>query len=361
MASHLVVALATSAALMLAMGLCVGLAHGAAIGDVPGATVTMVGAALVRVPAVWAVTGLAAALFGLLPRATVAAWVALVAFLVVGELGPLVRLPGWAMDTSPFAHVPSLPGGADGLGAAGGPAGGGRPAAGGRCGGVPATGRRLTRPRVSACPSPQDLSRALADTPDVQWSVRAVDVATGRELCSHDAAAVLPTASVGKVLLLVETARQVEAGELDPAQPLPRLAEDAVQDSGIWQLLAADRLCVDDLAHLVGIVSDNLATNVLLRRVGLDRVQRTADHLGLRHTRLNDRVRDQRGPGDPWTLSEGSASEWVDLLTRLAADAVVSAAVSRRVLRGCGPAPTSRWSPSRWGSTPWRTPTATGG
>ena len=176
-----------------------------------------------------------------------------------------------------------------------------------------------------------DLSRALADTPDVQWSVRAVDVATGRELCSHDAATVLPTASVGKVLLLVETARQVEAGELDPAQPLPRLAEDAVQDSGIWQLLAADRLCVDDLAHLVGIVSDNLATNVLLRRVGLDRVQRTADHLGLRHTRLNDRVRDQRGPGDPWTLSEGSASEWVDLLTRLDADAVVSAGVSRRV------------------------------
>ena len=180
-------------------------------------------------------------------------------------------------------------------------------------------------------PLTPDLSRALADTPDVQWSVRAVDVATGRELCSHDAAVVLPTASVGKVLLLVETARQVEAGELDPAQPLPRLAEDAVQDSGIWQLLAADRLCVDDLAHLVGIVSDNLATNVLLRRVGLDRVQRTADHLGLRHTRLNDRVRDQRGPGDPWTLSEGSASEWVDLLTRLDADAVVNTGVSRRV------------------------------
>lgn len=180
-------------------------------------------------------------------------------------------------------------------------------------------------------PHTQDLSCALADTPDVQWSVRAVEVDSGRELCGHDAAAVLPTASVGKVLLLVETARQVEAGELDPVQPLPRLAEDAVRDSGIWQLMAADRLCADDLAHLVGVVSDNLATNVLLRRVGLDRVQRTADQLGLRHTRLNDRVRDQRGPEDPRTLSEGSASEWVDLLTRLYADAVVSAEVSRRV------------------------------
>jgi ABC-2 type transport system permease protein len=110
--SHVLVALATSATLMLAMGFCAGLAHGARIGDVLGTVVTMVGAGLARVPAVWVVTGLAAAIYGLLPRATVAAWVALVAFLVVGELGPLMRMPRWVLDTSPFAHVPSLPGGA---------------------------------------------------------------------------------------------------------------------------------------------------------------------------------------------------------------------------------------------------------
>ena len=110
--SHVLVALATSAGLMLAMGLFVGLAHGVRTGDVPGTVVTMVAAGLARVPAVWVVTGLAAAIYGLLPRATVAAWVALVAFLVIGELGPLMRLPGWALDISPFAHVPSLPGGA---------------------------------------------------------------------------------------------------------------------------------------------------------------------------------------------------------------------------------------------------------
>ena len=110
--SHVLVALATSAALMLGMGLFIGLAHGARTGDVPGAVVTMVAAGLARVPAVWVVTGLAAAIYGLLPRATVAAWVALVAFLVVGELGPLLQMPGWALDASPFAHVPSLPGGA---------------------------------------------------------------------------------------------------------------------------------------------------------------------------------------------------------------------------------------------------------
>ena len=142
----MLVALATSAALMLAMGLFVGLAHGARTGDVPGTVVTMVGAGLARVPAVWVVTGLAAALYGLLPRATVVAWVALVAFLVVGELGPLMRLPGWAMDTSPFAHVPSLPGGAMAWAPMVALLAGGRPAAGGRSGGVPATRRRTDPP-----------------------------------------------------------------------------------------------------------------------------------------------------------------------------------------------------------------------
>ena len=85
--SHVLVALATSAALILAMGFFAGLAHGAPTGDIPGTVVTMVGAGLARVPAVWVVTGLAAAIYGLLPRATVVAWVALVAFLVVGAWG----------------------------------------------------------------------------------------------------------------------------------------------------------------------------------------------------------------------------------------------------------------------------------
>ena len=214
--SHLLVALATSAALMLAMGLFVGLAHGARHRGRARHDGHHGGCGLARVPAVWAVTGLAAAIFGLLPRATVVAWVALVAFLVVGELGPLVRLPGWVMDTSPFAHVPSLPGGAMAWAPWWPAAVAALLLAVGMAGSSAGTSAD-PRPRVSACPSPRTSRRALADAPGVQWSVRAVDVATGRELCSHDAAAVLPTASVGKVLLLVETARQLEAGELDPA------------------------------------------------------------------------------------------------------------------------------------------------
>jgi beta-lactamase class A len=186
---------------------------------------------------------------------------------------------------------------------------------------------------VWAVPVPElDLRRALAALEDVRWSVTICDAGSGSQLFAHGPDTVLPTASVGKVLLLVETARQLESGELEASLALERTAEDGVQDSGIWQFMAADRLGAADLALLVGILSDNLATNVLLRRVGLEQVRRTADRLGLRAVRLHDKVRDRRGPTDPATLSEGSASEWVDLLARLSAGTVVSAGVSHRVL-----------------------------
>ena len=39
------------------------------------------------------------------------AWGALAAFLLLTELGAFLRLSKWAMDISPFTHVPKLPGG----------------------------------------------------------------------------------------------------------------------------------------------------------------------------------------------------------------------------------------------------------
>ena len=37
------------------------------------------------------------------------AWVALAASLVMGRLGALLKLPQWALDISPFTHVPRMP------------------------------------------------------------------------------------------------------------------------------------------------------------------------------------------------------------------------------------------------------------
>jgi ABC-2 type transport system permease protein len=58
---------------------------------------------------VWVLVGVAVALFGLAPRAAAAAWGVLAACYLAAFLGPLLGLPGWVMDLSPYSHVPLLP------------------------------------------------------------------------------------------------------------------------------------------------------------------------------------------------------------------------------------------------------------
>jgi len=108
---HLAVAAAGSAALLALYGLSSGLAYGISTSDVGGEVPRQLGAALVQVPAVWTVAATAVLLFGFVPRAVPAAWGVLAAVLLLGQLGPVLKLPQWAMDLSPFSHVPKLPGG----------------------------------------------------------------------------------------------------------------------------------------------------------------------------------------------------------------------------------------------------------
>lgn len=71
----------------------------------------MLAGALVQLPAVWVLSGIAAALFGLLPRLAAASWAALAVFALLVLLGPLMELRQWMLDLSPFTHTPKLPGG----------------------------------------------------------------------------------------------------------------------------------------------------------------------------------------------------------------------------------------------------------
>lgn len=161
-----------------------------------------------------------------------------------------------------------------------------------------------------------------------EWSVQVRDVASGRVLAEREPDRVLKTASVGKVFLLAEAARQMVAGDLDPAERLAWRDDELVADSGLWQLLSQRELALGDLCVLIGSVSDNLATNVLLRRVGLPAVTALTASLGVRDSALLDRVRDERTPDLPPTLSLGTAAEWCELMGRLARRELVSPEVS---------------------------------
>ncbi|MCR8669617.1 serine hydrolase [Agrococcus sp. HG114] len=164
------------------------------------------------------------------------------------------------------------------------------------------------------------------------WSVLVRDAATGEVLLERAPEAQLSAASAPKLLLLVACAVLAERGELDLAEPLDRSRVEPVGDSGLWQHLAQQTLAVGDAAMLVGAASDNLATNALLDRIGLDAVGRVAAELGIQGVRLHDRVRDVRRAGDPPRLGTASATGLVDLLARLESRSLGSAAASERVL-----------------------------
>lgn len=107
-ASHYAFALIGVATLMLVAGITMG--AGTAISLHDGAQFGRVlAAAFAQIPAACVLTSLVMALFGWVPRATVAAWSVLVAFIVLGEFGVLWNAPAWLMDLSPFQHTPHLP------------------------------------------------------------------------------------------------------------------------------------------------------------------------------------------------------------------------------------------------------------
>jgi len=110
--SHLVFGVFGPAVALAVFGLTGGLVYGLMRGDVAGELPRVLGGALVQLPAVWVLSGVAAALFGLLPRLAAASWAALAVFGSLAMLGPLLQLNQGLVDVSPFSHIPRLPGGA---------------------------------------------------------------------------------------------------------------------------------------------------------------------------------------------------------------------------------------------------------
>ncbi len=165
-----------------------------------------------------------------------------------------------------------------------------------------------------------------------QVSASAIDLNSGKTLLAIDDRIVLPTASIGKILLLIEVSARLTSRDFSGYGILDKTARDAVGDSGIWQHLQAPSLPVADLAALVGATSDNLATNVLLRQVGLAAVRARTESLGLMRTALLDLVRDSRGPDDAPQLSVGSTAELSWLFGALARNEIVDSLTSQRVM-----------------------------
>jgi polyether ionophore transport system permease protein len=111
--SHLTFAVLGPVLIMALVGVVTGIVYGATIGDLFGDVPRLTGSALLQVPAVWVMVGIAMTLYGLVPRLSALAWALLAGFLFVGLLGQVLQFPQWVIDLSPFSHTPTLPGDID--------------------------------------------------------------------------------------------------------------------------------------------------------------------------------------------------------------------------------------------------------
>jgi ABC-2 type transport system permease protein len=108
--SHLLFGLLGPTVALAAAGLAEGLAYGLVGGNIGRELPRVLAGALVQLPAVLVLSGIAMALFGLLPRLTAVSWAALAASAFLVLFGPLLRLDQWLLDLAPFSHIPKVPG-----------------------------------------------------------------------------------------------------------------------------------------------------------------------------------------------------------------------------------------------------------
>jgi beta-lactamase class A len=97
----------------------------------------------------------------------------------------------------------------------------------------------------------------------------------------------VPSASVIKLLILAELYRQASRGALSLEAQVSIEQEHVVEGSGVLRWLSFGlRFTVRDLATLMIIVSDNIASNRLIDILGFAAINHLASQLGLQQTAL---------------------------------------------------------------------------
>jgi ABC-2 type transport system permease protein len=109
--SHLLIAVVGTTLILVLAGLAAGVGYALRSGGTAEIG-PLVMAGLSQLPAALVIGGIAAALFGLFPEASVGvAWSALGIAVLMLFLGAALKLSHWLLDISPFQHLPKLPGG----------------------------------------------------------------------------------------------------------------------------------------------------------------------------------------------------------------------------------------------------------
>ena len=136
----------------------------------------------------------------------------------------------------------------------------------------------------------QDVRLLAARLPAAN-ALEVLDLSTGYRV-GFNAAASMPAASTIKVPVMVTVFRELADGHFDLDHRVTLLARDKDWGSGeLCDAPAGTTYAVSTLLDKMIEISDNTATNMLIRLVGLHAINGTMLELGLEHTRLSDDVR----------------------------------------------------------------------
>ena len=143
-----------------------------------------------------------------------------------------------------------------------------------------------TQPFEPASPQPLPALRQAIEGFDGDVGLFATNLATGAEI-GHNPDARFPTASTIKTGVMLEAWHQAAEGKLAMDTTLTLREADKVGGSGILNGLSEGlTLRVADLIHLMIVLSDNTATNLLVNRLGTKHINDRLLAYGLEQTRI---------------------------------------------------------------------------
>jgi len=163
----------------------------------------------------------------------------------------------------------------------------------------------------------------------------------------------VPTASTIKLPIMVELFAQADEGKLDWNQKLALTDQDKISGTGVLtELSGGATLPIRDLMHLMIVVSDNTATNLILDRVGGNAVNTRMAQLGFKQTAVMRKIMQQKifpnatansqlegltdegkKPGnDRWGTGRSCPREMVGILEKLYRGELVNKAASNEMI-----------------------------
>jgi beta-lactamase class A len=145
----------------------------------------------------------------------------------------------------------------------------------------------------------QDEIRSVDNGLDGVMGLAIRDLTSGETFFIHGDE-IMPQASSIKIAVLANLYLQAQQGKLKFTEEYAVRQEDLVSGSDIMLGLTpgVTRLTLRDLATMMIAVSDNSATNVLIRRVGMENVNSMLDSMGLHATRLRRQMMDLKAAGE---------------------------------------------------------------